>query len=570
MSVPASDVTRRLRPLGPFVGREHEMAVLGTALDATIAGHGRLVIVAGEAGIGKSRLAEVFAEESRARGVRVAWGRCWEAGGAPAFWPWVQAFRALIRSLDQQQFERAFASTGTDVARILPDLRGTALDRGSLGDALEESDAIRFELFDSIARSLRELSGEGPILVMLDDLHAADEPSLLLLRFVCGELADAPILFLATYREGDLEPADPRLQRLAELSRLPGSTHVSPRSLSEEAVRQYLERSIPNVLPAGLVDTVHRQTEGNPLFMSEVVRLLVDEQRMERFEGRQRLEIPHGVRAVIGRRLTRLTPEARELLDRASVIGVEVPLDQLTGTRVGPAGEILALLDEAASADVLLAPVRAAGAWRFKHALVREVVYSSLPAAERMRLHLEVAEVLEELHRDDPDPPHAVIAHHYVEAVPTAEPRRGVDHSRRAAQQATEQAAHEEAMRLYRQALSITEGRDTIRVDLLIGLGEAAARAGDQVASRAAHLQAADLAEKLGLIEGLATAAVGYGGRFGWLRAGADPVLVPLLERALRALPGSDSRFRVRLLARLAGALRGDSSMDRRIRRSTG
>ena len=132
-----------------------------------------------------------------------------------------------------------------------------------------------------------------------------------------------------------------------------------------------MELIVPSPLPPGLADIVHRQTEGNPLFMTEVVRLLVDEQRLERVSppDTQRLEMPEGVRAVIGRRLTRLSHEARELLDSASVIGVDIPLDQITGVSPRPAKETLGLLDEAARADVLIMPIRAGGAWRFKHAL---------------------------------------------------------------------------------------------------------------------------------------------------------------------------------------------------------
>ena len=568
MAEPAGGLSGPAAP-GLFVGREHEMATLRAALEGAISRQGELVIVAGEAGIGKSRMAEALAEEARRRDVRVAWGRSWEAGGAPPFWPWVQVLRALIRPLDSEQVERVFALTGPDVARIVPELRAIyGTPSTPTGDHTEAS--VRFELFDAVARSLWELSRDGPILVILDDLHAADEPSLLLLRFVCGDLADAPIMLLVTYREGELDDSDPRLAHLAELGRQPGATHLSPRVLSEQAVREYMERAVPSPIPAGLADLVHRQAEGNPLFMTEVVRLLVDEHRMERVNPHEafRLEIPEGIRAVIGRRLTRLSPGSRQLLDRAAVIGVDVPLDQIMGLSMRPTGETLDLLDEAARADVLIAPIRARGPWRFKHALIREVLYSALPAGERQRLHLAVADVLEALHRDDPDPPYAVLAHHLVEAVPTADPGRTIDYSRRAAQQATEQAAHEEAMRLYRRALSIAPERDSTRVDLLIGLGEAAARAGDVSASRAAHLEAADLAEKLGLVESLALAAVGYGGRFGWLRAGSDRVLVPLLERALEALPDDDSRFRARLLARLSGALRSDRSMERRIRLS--
>jgi hypothetical protein len=219
-------------------------------------------------------------------------------------------------------------------------------------------------------------------------------------------------------------------------------------------------------------------------------------------------------------------------------------------------------------ADVLIAPVRAGGAWRFKHALIREVVYGALPAHDRMRLHRAAAETLQELHRLDADPPLASLAHHFIEAVPLVDGAVAIDHSRRAAEQATAQAAHEEAVRLYSRALSVATERDRLRVRLLIELGESATRAGDVRAARTANLEAADLAERLGLVEELARAAVGYGGRFVWLRAGTDPVLIPLLERALAALGEEDSVLRVRLLSRLAGALRIEAAMERRGARS--
>ena len=149
---------------GLFVGREHEMAALRAALDGAISRQGELVIVAGEAGIGKSRMAEALAEEARRRDVRVAWGRSWEAGGAPPFWPWVQVLRALIRPLDREQVERVFAVTGPDVARIVPDLRTIYGTPSTPPDDHTEA-GVRFELFDAVARSLWELSRDGPILI---------------------------------------------------------------------------------------------------------------------------------------------------------------------------------------------------------------------------------------------------------------------------------------------------------------------------------------------------------------------------------------------------------------------
>jgi predicted ATPase len=206
--MPSDAGARRTKAL--FVGRDHEMAALREALDAARSGRGGLVMISGEAGIGKSRLAEVFAEEARASDTRVAWGRCWEAGGAPAFWPWVQVLRSLVRGLDRQALESAFEGTGDEVARILPDLRDIfAAPKGPTAD--EETEAARFGLFDAVSRSIRRLAGDRPLIVILDDLHAADETSLLLLRFVRTDLADTSLLLLGTYREGELDAADPRL-----------------------------------------------------------------------------------------------------------------------------------------------------------------------------------------------------------------------------------------------------------------------------------------------------------------------------------------------------------------------
>jgi predicted ATPase len=224
------------------------------------------------------------------------------------------------------------------------------------------------------------------------------------------------------------------------------------------------------------------------------------------------LDLSEGVREVIGRRLSRLTDAARRLLDKASVIGVEIPLEELTGSRAAPDGETLDLLGEAARAEVLFTPARAGGAWRFKHALIREVLYRALPAHERMRLHRDAAATLQDLHRTDPDPPLASLAHHFIEAVPMVDSSVAVDHARRAAAQATAQAAHEESVRLYSRALTVATDRDALRVQILIELGEAATRAGDVRAAQKADLEAADLAEKLGQVEEPARAAGGYGG----------------------------------------------------------
>ena len=305
----------------------------------------------------------------------------------------------------------------------------------------------------------------------------------------------------------------------------------------------------------GLAEALHRQTEGNPLFVAELVRLLTAEGAFagarSRAPGAPPL-VPEGVRAVIGRRLARLSEPCRALLARASAIGVEVDLELLARLERRPAAELLPMLDEAAAAHLLREPLAPGAPWRFRHSLVRDVLYSALPTSVRTGLHRAIGEALETLHGADVDLPLAELAHHYVRAAAGGDPAKAIAYSGLAAARASQLYAHEEAERHLRVALALTTD-DVERCGLLLALGEAATAAGDQAEARTAFLRAADLARRLGLADELARAAIGYGGRFAWLRAGDDERIVPLLEQALAALPPGDSIPRARLLARLAG-----------------
>ena len=544
-----------------LVGREPEMAVLVEALGSASSGAGRLVLLTGEAGIGKTRLADAFAGNARIAGARVLWGRCWEAGGAPAYWPWLQAIRAFLRDADPIELTRVIGPGGPHLARILPELRDLLPGLPAL--AAQISDEERFEIFEATARSLRRIADDRPLVLILDDLHAADEPTLRLLQFLTVEIPDSRILAIATYRERELSPADPRQGILVDVGRSPAVQRLALRGLSESNVSRYIELAISSAPPPGLAEAVHRETEGNPLFVGEVVRLLAEQGNLDRAHesiGRP-FGIPEGVRAVIGRRLERLSEPCRGLLSRASVIGVEVPVDLLARIEEQPPEALLDLLEEAAVAQVIDAPPSPGGRWRFSHALIRDVLYTVLPASTRIGLHRRIAEALEELAEGDREPPLAQLAYHYLAA---ASGRKGVEYARRAAERAMALSAYEESARLYRSALEAGPLDERERCDVLLGLGQAATRAGDQATMRQAFLEAAAIAERLGLVVELARAAVGYGGQLVHRRAGDDREIIPLLERALQTLSPDDSPLRVRLLARLAGALRDERRMDRR------
>ena len=378
-----------------LLGREREMAALRAALASASSGRGRLVLLSGEAGIGKTRLADTFAAEAREGGARVAWGRCWEAGGAPVYWPWVQAVRSLLRDVNAADLRRLTGPDGPYIASVLPEVREVLPELPELADS--ESDRARFQLFDSFSRLLRTAARDGPIVLILDDLHAADEPSLLLLRFVSMDLAESGIVVLAIYREGELVPNDPRIGLLAEVARVSAAERLDPPGLTVEEVAHYIRSAGSDRPPEGLAEAVYRETEGNPLFVGEIVRMLAEEGRLGRAPDApdQPLGVTEGVKAVIGRRLARLSDPCRELLARASVIGVEIPIDLVVGLEGRPASQLMARFDEAVAAHVLMEPRTSGGTWRFAHALIRDVLYASLPGSVRRDLHLRMARTLE-------------------------------------------------------------------------------------------------------------------------------------------------------------------------------
>jgi DNA-binding SARP family transcriptional activator len=555
---PALDQSR-----GAFVGRGAELAELEAGLEGAIAGRGRLFLLAGEPGIGKSRLAEELARRARGRGARVLVGRCWEAGGAPAYWPWVQSLRAYVRESDPATLRAQLGAGAADLAQIVPELRERFPD---LPDAARESEGARFRLFDATADFVRNASGQQPIVVVLDDLHAADAPSLLLLRFLARELGSMHTLVVGAYRDVDPIVRDPLTEFLAEVSREPTTRRLPLRGLDESDVEQYVELTASEIASPELAATLHHETEGNPLFLGETVRLLSLEGVPSDSTAPVRVAIPQTVREVIARRLSHLSEECRRALLIASVLGREFGLAALAHMSDFPENELLDPLDEAIAARVLSdvtgsAPPRL----RFAHVVIRDTLYDGIPAPRRVRLHRQVVETLDALHGDDPGPHLAELAHHSLEG---NDFDKGLLYAQCAGDRALALVAYEEAARLYETALDALEvsrpSDERTRCELLLSLGSAEARAGNTPAADTALLASADIARRLGLPRELARAAVEYGGRMVWTRASEVPGLVPLLEEALAGLAGEDVALQARLLARLAGALRDERSRERR------
>ena len=548
---------------GVFVGREAEMAELLSALADALDGRGRLALVSGEPGIGKSRLTEELVAHARARGARVLVGRCWEAGGAPAFWPWVQSLRAYIDERDADDLRGELRAGAGELAQLLPELRQLLPDTPDA--PVLDPDAARFRLFDAAASFLKRAAGERPIVLVIDDLHAADEPSLLLLQFVTRSLSEARLLIIGAYRDVDPTLRDPLASTLAELTREPVTRRVLLTGLTEPDVHEYVSQTAGHTPDPVTSAAIHARTEGNALFVDELTRLLIAEGALEeRASGA--VGIPQGVHAVIGHRIGRLSEDCRQTLTTACVLGREFAVEALARMAWRPLEEVLDVLDEALEARVVSEARGAPARLRFSHALTRDTLYDELTPARRLRLHTQAGEALEALYADDEEPHLTELAHHFAQAAPAA-PERAVDYARRAGDRAGMLLAYEEAARLYRmalEALALGGRRDeTGRCELLLALGDAEARGGTFGAAQETFVRAADIARGVGAADLLGRAALGYGGRHAWFRAGKDRRLIPLLEDALEAQP-KDTGIRAMLLARLAGAMRDHRVHERR------
>ncbi len=547
-----------------FIGRAEEIARLRAGFEDAQTGRGRLILLSGPPGIGKSRLSAEFADLVAGEGARVLVGRSWESGGAPAYWPWVQAIRAYLRAADRDLAVGQMGSGANEIATLLPEV--AELVPAASHSVSVDPTADRFRLFDATATFLRKIAENEPLVVILDDLQAADVPSLLLLQFVTDQLAESRILIVATYRDVEVSPDHPLSTTLAALHRAPVTIALTIPGLDAEEVTRFVEATSGSGTQASISVMLHRQTSGNPLFLGEAVRLLTTTPAGEiAISSVHRLSVPAEIRAVIERRLEGLTAAGRMSLRLASVLGNEFELETIRRLVDSSTDEILEHVGEAVAAGLLAEVAGVPGRFRFQHDLFRDTLYAGLAPAQRITFHRQAAEVLEGFYGDDIENHLAELALHHFEAAPGGRAGSAVEFARRAGDQALRSLAYEEAGRLYQMAIQVMENVERserpVMVDLLLQLGDARVRAGDLPAAGRTFLRAAEIARSLGDASRLARAAVEYGGRFIWARAGGDTRMVPLLQDALVMLGGEDDGLRVRLLSRLACASR--SSADR-------
>ena len=537
---------------GLFVGREAEVVAIRSACDDALRGRGRLVLVAGEPGIGKTRIAEEITTYAGIQGAQVLWGRCYEGDGAPAYWPWVQVLRTFVYDRDPEDLRVELGAGGALIAQVVPEVRDRLPDVGP-APALSPEQA-RFALFDAVLSFLKNVAQRQPLVLVLDDLHWADEPSLLLLRYLVGELAVGRILVIGTYRDVALGRHHPLAATLADIHRHGVTQRVVLRGLSVDDVERYIEIALGRSPLATLVEAVHRETEGNPFFVSEVVRLLAAEGRLDEPDrARWSMTIPQSVREVIGRRLELLSTRCNEVLALAAVVGREFSLGVLERVDGQPLDEVLDALDEAVGAQ-LVEPADRPSQYRFSHALIREALYDELALSRRVLVHRRIGAALEALHAGR-EPPLAELAHHFSRAASGGDVDKAVQYAVLAASHADGALAYEEAARLFAlglQDLELTTSPEPgRRSELLMAMGRAHKRASQVDQARDAFRRAAAMARAAGDAELLGRAALGFA-RPGVNAGFVDDELRTMLVEAIEAIGDATSGLRSRLLSRLS------------------
>jgi len=544
-------VTQRSDAVGatgelPLLGRAGELADLRGALEESAAGRGGLVMLTGEPGIGKTRLATAVSELAGADGHLVAWARGWDGGGAPAFWPWVQIVRAVAADRDDAELRTELAAGARWVAQLAPELR-ERLDLREAGDL--ESEQARFALFDAVTVFLRNAAAREPLVVLLDDLHTADLPSLLLLAFLARAVGETRVLVVTTHHEAGPRRGAEVEAVFGELTRF--GRRVDLGGLEDDDLRALVIHRSGADPSAELVHSLQALTEGNPFYSDEVVRLLVAQGRLDRPLG-ERLPLPDGVRDAIRRRLLPLRPEVHEALEVAAVEGRDFDLTTLERVAGVARAELLERLDDALAVQLVEEAPGPAGSFRFAHGLIRETLYGDLTATRRARLHAAVGDALERTAASE-----AELAHHFVEAASVADPGKALDHAERAGHEALAALAYERAADLFVAALAaldmLAEPDDRRRGELLLLRGQAQMQAGGD-AARETLLSAIDLARRVIDADLLARAALSLGG-FGLSPGMVDDDLVAVLEEALEGISPDGGALRARLLVRLAVAL---------------
>ncbi|HKP20088.1 MAG TPA: AAA family ATPase [Thermoleophilaceae bacterium] len=540
----------RLTPSFPFVGRSRDLDVLRGLMTEATTGGGRVALLAGEPGSGKSRLVRELAQEAAADGVVVLYGACDAVVRVP-YGPFVTALEQLVRATEPDLLRADLGPGGGELTRILPDLaeRVGELPAPLAGDP----DTERHRLHSAIADLLVSVTARQPILMAIEDIHWADRSTLLLLRRLAGSAANARMLVLATLRDTDGEIPGELSETLIDLRRTEGVERLTLGGLSEEEVAEFVRRAGDDGPETAVGERAHEiseLTDGNAFLMTELWRTLTETGT---------LESPESVRDVVSQRLSRLSPSTTEVLEVAGVAGPEFTLDLVRRAAALDERALLEALDEGVRSGMIEEVPGVGLAYRFTHELVRRALYDGLRSLRRAELHLRVGSVLEEDLGAAPVRGLADVAHHLAAAGALGDTERAIEYSLGAARAAMGALAFEQAAVHFRTALGLGVGSASERAEIQLELGRASHSAGSWADAVEAFAAAAEIARATGDVEMLARAAIGLEDA-AWGEGRAHRAALDLLEEASAVLGGAESTLRVGLLSALTRVLayRGD------------
>lgn len=537
----------------PYIGREEELADLRRHLEEALAGRGSLVLVGGEPGVGKTRLAEEVAGEADQRGARVLVGHCSQMEGAVPYIAWVEVLeQAVARARSPEALRALLGESAGEIARIVPELRRMYGDIPPPVDLPPEQE--RRYLFNSIRGFIARAADVRPLVLILDDLHWADEPTLLLLEHLAEELHDMPALVIGTYRDVELEVDRPLARSLEGLLRRRLAERIPLKRLGQDAVAEMLAALAGQDPPPEVVTVVYEETEGNAFFVEEVFQHLHEEGRLLDERGRWRrdvrvgeVDVPESVRLVIGRRLQRLPDEARKVLAAASTIGRFFDVGLLEAVAETGEDELLDALEAAEVARLIAPSADDADRFEFAHELIRQTLLAGLSALRRQRLHRKVADAIEGRLGDRAEERAEELVHHLLNAGSGADSKKLLRFLIAAGERGMAAAAWEDAHRHFENALALAEGDRRVRADVLVKAGFALRSMARLQDAAAAWRAALDIFSELGDAEAAAGLCnelafdLGYSGRTG--------EGIEFVQRGLAVSEGMRNEVRARLLA---------------------
>jgi class 3 adenylate cyclase/tetratricopeptide (TPR) repeat protein len=549
--------------LSALVGRQAEWEVLEQARKAASAGNRQVVLVAGEPGVGKTRLTSALSQGASELGTVVLYGRCDEELGVP-YQPWVEAIGHLVENLPEDLLAAHVADHGGHLVRLAPQITRRLANVPSAQASDPETE--RYLLFQAVTGLIGQVTAKTPVLLLLEDLHWADKPSLMLLRHLVGQSEVLPLLILGTYRDSDVSKGSALSDTLAALRRESGVERMALTGLDDAGVLALLESVAGHALDEASLTLAHaigRETAGNPFFVGEILRYLSEVGTIyQRDDGRWAVRadmdgvfVPESVREVVGQRVGRLGEDVVRVLRAASVIGRDFDLAVLARVLDEPESEVYDQLEQAQTAALVHEVIGVEDRFTFRHALVQHSLDADLTARHRRQLHQRVAEVLEEACGADPGDRVGELATHWLAATVPVSPTKALHYARLAGERALAQLAPDEAVRWFTAAIDLIAQDQTFdaeqKCSLLVGLGNAQRQAGIP-AYRQTLLDCGALAQQIGDTAALVSAALANNRGMMSSLGTADEDRIGVLRAALEAVGNGDSPERAKLLTILA------------------